>query len=563
MSNNRFYVTTPIYYVNDRPHVGHAYTTIIADALARYHRLRGERVRFVTGTDENSQKNLEAMEKAGETDLQAYLDRMAGAWKATWQETGITFDDFIRTTEPRHLAGVERFWKAVAASGDLEKRTYESMYCVGCEGFKTPSEMNEDGRCPLHPNKDLTKVQEENWFFKLTNYVEPLRKYIRDNEAFVQPASRRNEILGYLDAVEKDRLDVSVSREKKKLSVGIPVPGDEEQRMYVWFDALLNYMTAVGYGTNEDLFKTFWPVDLHLVGKDILKFHCALWPAMIMSAAKNDALLRDENGAPKLPRHVFAHGFYTLDGMKISKSLGNAISPMDAAKDVGLDALRYYLLREVQLGEDGDFLFTRLKERYQSDLGNTLGNLVQRVVAMSRKYFDGKVPTLSKEDVRLAGEDRRETGAKEMWDGASGLEKIRTSLEKRFLIAGQGVLPIIWGERTEEIEVEGASVWTGGSGIRMANAYIDVTQPFKLAKTDLEATGRVLYALLESIRWYAWFIAPIMPEIAKKMLAALGLDGEAELAKGWEKALVWGGLEPGTVLPEPSPLFPRLETVSE
>ena len=563
MSNNRFYVTTPIYYVNDRPHVGHAYTTIIADALARYHRLRGERVRFVTGTDENSQKNLEAMEKAGETDLQAYLDRMAGAWKATWQETGITFDDFIRTTEPRHLAGVERFWKAVAASGDLEKRTYESMYCVGCEGFKTPSEMNEDGRCPLHPNKDLTKVQEENWFFKLTNYVEPLRKYIRDNEAFVQPASRRNEILGYLDAVEKDRLDVSVSREKKKLSVGIPVPGDEEQRMYVWFDALLNYMTAVGYGTNEDLFKTFWPVDLHLVGKDILKFHCALWPAMIMSAAKNDALLRDENGAPKLPRHVFAHGFYTLDGMKISKSLGNAISPMDAAKDVGLDALRYYLLREVQLGEDGDFLFTRLKERYQSDLGNTLGNLVQRVVAMSRKYFDGKVPTLSKEDVRLAGEDRRETGAKEMWDGASGLEKIRTSLEKRFLIAGQGVLPIIWGERTEEIEVEGASVWTGGSGIRMANAYIDVTQPFKLAKTDLEATGRVLYALLESIRWYAWFIAPIMPEIAKTMLAALGLDGEAELAKGWEKALVWGGLEPGTVLPEPSPLFPRLETVSE
>ena len=199
MPTNRFYVTTPIYYVNDRPHVGHAYTTVIADALSRYHRLRGDEVRFVTGTDENSQKNVEAMEKAGETDLQAYLDRMAGAWKSTWSEIGITFDDFIRTTEPRHLAGVERFWKAVAASGDLEKRTYQSMYCVGCEGFKTPSEMNEDGRCPLHPNKELTKVQEENWFFKLTNYVEPLRAYIREHEDFVQPASRRNEILGYLD----------------------------------------------------------------------------------------------------------------------------------------------------------------------------------------------------------------------------------------------------------------------------------------------------------------------------------------------------------------------------
>lgn len=224
MPTNRFYVTTPIYYVNDRPHVGHAYTTVIADALSRYHRLRGDEVRFVTGTDENSQKNVEAMEKAGETDLHAYLDRMAGAWKSTWSEIGITFDDFIRTTEPRHLAGVERFWKAVQASGDLEKRTYESMYCVGCEGFKTPSEMNEEGRCPLHPNKELTKVQEENWFFKLTDYVEPLRTYIREHENFVQPASRRNEILGYLDAVEKEKLDVSVSREKKKLSVGIPVP---------------------------------------------------------------------------------------------------------------------------------------------------------------------------------------------------------------------------------------------------------------------------------------------------------------------------------------------------
>lgn len=547
MSTNRFYLTTPIYYVNDRPHVGHAYTTIIADALARYHRLRGAEVRFVTGTDENSQKNVEAMEKAGETDLQAYLDRMAGAWKTTWSEIGITFDDFIRTTEPRHLAGVERFWKAVEASGDLEKRTYESMYCVGCEGFKTPSDMNEEGRCPLHPNKELTKVQEENWFFKLTNYVEPLRDYIRSHEDFVQPASRRNEILGYLDAVEKERLDVSVSREKKKLSVGIPVPGDDEQRMYVWFDALLNYMTAVGYGTDEALFQKFWPVNLQLVGKDILKFHCALWPAMIMSAAKHDALLRHEDGSPKLPVHVFAHGFYTLDGMKISKSLGNAIAPSEAAKEVGMDAVRYYLLREVQLGEDGDFSFARLKERYQSDLGNTLGNLVQRVVAMSRKYFEGKVPMV---DVAIA-RSLSDIGANS-WGGAVALEDLARDVAMNYEAFNTfGVVQHVWG--TGE----------NASNLIAANKLIEETQPFKLAKTNLEATGRVLYALLESIRWYAWFVAPIMPDTASKMLSALGINIEQEFQKGWDAALTWGQLEPGSTLPEPSPLFPRLEEKTE
>ncbi len=543
MSTNRFYVTTPIYYVNDRPHVGHAYTTIIADALSRYHRLRGDEVRFVTGTDENSQKNVEAMEKAGETDLQAYLDRMAGAWKSTWSEIGITFDDFIRTTEPRHLAGVERFWKAVEASGDLEKRTYESMYCVGCEGFKTPSDMNEEGRCPLHPNKELTKVQEENWFFKLTNYVEPLRDYIRSHEDFVQPVSRRNEILGYLDAVEKERLDISVSREKKKLSVGIPVPGDDEQRMYVWFDALLNYMTAVGYGTDETLFQKFWPVNLQLVGKDILKFHCALWPAMIMSAAKHDALLRNEDGSPKLPEHVFAHGFYTLDGMKISKSLGNAIAPSEAAKEVGMDAVRYYLLREVQLGEDGDFSFTRLKERYQSDLGNTLGNLVQRVVAMSRKYFDGKVPMV---DVAVA-RSLSDIGTNS-WGGAVAIENLAGDVAAAYEAFNTfGAVQRVWGT--------GEST----SNLIAANKLIEETQPFKLAKTDLEATGRVLYALLESIRWYAWFVAPILPDTASKMLSALGVNAEHEFQKGWDAALTWGQLQPGSMLPEPSPLFPRLE----
>jgi methionyl-tRNA synthetase len=545
--NSRFSITTPIYYVNDKAHIGHAYTTVVADSLSRYHRLRGEEVLFLTGTDENSQKNLEAMEKLGETDLAAYLARMASTWKTTWEELDISFDDFIRTTEPRHLAGVERFWKAVEASGDLEKRTYSSLYCVGCEGFKTPSEVNEEGRCPLHPNKDLTTVEEENWFFKLTNYVKPLREYINKHEEFVQPTSRRNEILGYLDAVEKEHLDISVSREAKKLSVGIPVSGDADQRIYVWFDALLNYLTALGYGTDEERFRIFWPVDVHLVGKDILKFHCALWPAMLMSAAKNDALLRDENGAALLPKRIFAHGFFTLDGMKISKSLGNAIDPRDAAKRVGFDAVRYYLLREITLGEDGDFSFTRLEERYQADLGNTLGNLVQRVVAMSRKYFDGKVPTVDIATTR----DLQDVATLE-WGGEVALVSLREAIAEAY-------------QATRPDEVA-QLLWDGvrsSANLLQANKLIEQTQPFKLIKTDEQAVARVLYALLEAIRWYAWFLHPVMPETSRKMFAALGLDADAELAREWDKALVWGGLVPGSALPEPTPLFPRLEVQAE
>lgn len=555
MSNNtlnKYYVTTPIYYVNDVPHIGHAYTTIIADTLARYHRLRGDEVRFVTGTDENSQKNLQAMEKAGETDLPMYLDRMAGAWEATWHGMGLSFDDFIRTTEERHLVGVERFWNAVLASGDLEKRTYEGLYCVGCEGFKLESDLNGEGRCPLHPNKDIDRVQEENWFFKLTKYVPQLREYIKNNEGFVQPESRRNEVLGYLDAVEKGSLDVSVSREAKKLSVGIPVPGDADQRIYVWFDALLNYMTAVGYGTDEALFKKFWPVDLHLVGKDIIKFHCALWPAMIMSAAQNDALLTHEDGSPKLPHHVFAHGFFTKEGMKISKSLGNAVSPSEAAKEVGIDALRYYLLREITLGEDGDFSSVRLMDRYQNDLGNTLGNLVQRTVAMSRKYFDGKVP-----DVKPALSGALHT---KNWSGALGFENMRKRIEGLYdfsrmdlVLTGQ-----LWRGLDGDIPADPGFLLS--VTLICANKLIEETQPFKLIKDNPEKVSHILYSLLEAIRWYAWFLTPVMPETAKKMLVALGLDPEAEYAKGWEVALMWGGLPPGTVLPEPSPLFPRLET---
>lgn len=537
---NKYYITTPIYYVNDKPHIGHAYTTVVADALARFHRSRGDLTRLATGTDENSQKNVQAMEKAGETDLKAYLDRMADAWRSTWSELGISFDDFIRTTEARHHAGVERFWQAVAASGDLEKRTYEGLYCVGCESFKTEAEVT-DGHCQLHPKLELQTLSEENWFFKLSNYRQALLDHIDAHPDFIQPDSRRHEIRNY---IEDFMTDVSVSREVKKVSVGLPVPGDDSQRIYVWFDALLNYMTAVGYGTDDALFSEFWPADLHLVGKDIIKFHCALWPAMIMSAAKNDASLVNEDGTVKLPKQVHAHGFFTIDGMKISKSTGNAIDPREFVPQYGFDAVRYFLLREIPFGEDGDFSRERLASRYASDLGNTFGNLVNRAIAMSKKYFDGKVPTADPNEAALP------VNVESVWAGKGGLDELKKIVEAGYF--------------ANRCDLALAAIWDGvgetqRSGLFQANKLIEETQPFKLVKEDPEAVAEILYALLESIRWYAWLVYPVMPEIANKIFEQLGMDAKNELNKGWEQGLKWGGMQPGAALGEPQPLFPRPE----
>ncbi|MBI5654756.1 methionine--tRNA ligase [Candidatus Uhrbacteria bacterium] len=534
MDKRKFYITTPIYYVNDKPHVGSAYTTIAADALARAHRLRQIPTYFLTGTDENSQKNLEAAAKAGVDDLQAYLDSMAEVWKRTWRELGISFDDFIRTTEERHHRGVERFWRAVEKSGDINKATYEREYCVGCEEFKTPTDLL-DGKCPLHPNRPLEKVSEENYFFRASNYKQQLLDLYRDKPEFVQPQSRQNEIRSYVESAFDD---LSISRESKKLSCGIPVPGDDSQRIYVWFDALINYMTAVGYGTDDEMFRKWWPASLHLVGKDIIKFHCALWPAMIMSAAKSDGLLQAEDGSALLPERVYAHGFFTIDGQKISKSLGNAVDPLDLAKKYPFDAVRYFLLREIPFGEDGDFSTKRLEERYASDLGNRLGNLVNRVIAMSAKYFDGKVPQT---DVEAAGEGMDDT----VWDGAEGLAGLWSEAEKHIEAARLDLLL--------------DQVWNSdGASLTAANKLVEQTQPFKLFKEDPEKTAIVLYALLEACRQYAWMVEPIMPNVANGIIRQLGQDPDVEKAKGIEELKKWGGLVPGTELHPGEVLFPRL-----
>ncbi|MCR4278407.1 MAG: methionine--tRNA ligase [bacterium] len=521
------YITTPIYYVNDKPHIGHAYTTISADVLARVYRLRGFDVLFSVGVDENSQKNVEAMEKMGETDLQIYLDRMSGTWKQTWDDLGITYNTFIRTTSAEHRVAVDTFWNLAKQSGDIYEGTYKGLYCVGCEAFKTETEVEND-RCPLHPNKDLQSVEEKNYFFRASAYREALLNHIQENPEFVQPESRRNEILNYV----KDHFeDFSISREAKYLNVGIPVPGDDSQRIYVWFDALINYLTVAGFGTDNEKFKKWWPANLHLVGKDIIKFHCALWPAMLLCAKK-------QNPDLSLPLRVFAHGFFTTNGQKISKSLGNAIDPHNIVATYGNDTLRYFLLREISFGEDGDFSVRRLKERYAHDLMNTLGNLVHRVISMSRKYFDGKIPSSLSHEKKYTFADQ------------FGIDTLRKEVENHFdTLRFDRALSTIWGGVDEKF------------GLFQANQFIDETAPFKLIKEDPEAVGVILYSLLEYIRCVSWLLMPIMPNTAKKILHSLN-EQEQSAKIGTDlfaMQLEWGGLIPGSDLSEPEILFPRLE----
>ncbi|MDD5251218.1 MAG: methionine--tRNA ligase [Patescibacteria group bacterium] len=505
--SSKFFLTTPIYYVNDVPHIGHYYTTVAADVLARWHRLKGDDVFLLTGTDENSQKNVEAAAKRGydETRIQEYLDEMAANWRQTWDKLGISYDGFIRTTEDRHKAGVAQFWKAVAAKGDIYQGEYSGLYCPGCEAFVRESDL-VDGKCPIH-KKEPQVIKEKNYFFRLSAYREQLLKHIDEHPEFIQPTSRRNEVRSYID---KFMEDISITRESVKW--GIPVPGDEANVIYVWFDALINYLTGVGYGSNEQEYRKRWPAQLHLVGKDIIKFHCALWPAMLLSA-----------GVP-LPERVFAHGFFTIDGVKMSKSLGNVVDPLAVSEKYGRDVVRFFLLREITFGEDGDFSFARLEQRYNSDLGNDLGNLLHRVLSMTEKYFDGKVPEAAQ-------------CAEAPVDQAKTWERYEAAMSK--LDFGDA-LDAIWED------------------LRWDNKHIDEVKPWTLAKTDRAELAKVMYYLLEHLRQTAWLLRPFVPEISEKILLQLGV-AEAEGKKSLEEAKVWGGLPIGGTIAKGEPLFPRRE----
>jgi methionyl-tRNA synthetase len=516
--DNRWYVTTAIPYVNARPHIGFAFEAILTDAFARYHRQRGEDVRFLTGADENSLKNAQAAEKEGAPTAEL-VERNAAHFRGLREPLNLSFDDFIRTSvEPRHLEGVAKLWEACDRNGDIYSRPYKGLYCVGCEQFYTEDELI-DGLCPEHLTRPEL-VEENNYFFRLSRYAGQLRELIESDQLKIVPQTRKNEVLSFIRSGLKD-FSVSRSRARAR-DWGIPVPGDPEQVMYVWFDALGNYITALDYAHESELYQHYWvenPNRVHVIGKGIVRFHAVYWPAMLLSA-----------GVP-LPTTIFVHSYITLDGGKVSKSLGNVVDPVELAQTYGTDALRYYLLREVSPYEDGDFTLERFIRSYNADLADQLGNLLNRVVSMVGRYYDGVVPTSG----APAEEDARLIGVAEALP-----ERIHAAISRYDPQTGLGA---IW-------ELVGA-----------ANSYVESSAPWSLAKarkaegTDGPSGQRlatVLRNLVEALRLIAWHVRPFLPATADGIEAQLGL--EAPVAE-----TAWGVYPAGTRLAGGQVLFPKFE----
>lgn len=503
-----FYVTTPIYYVNDVPHIGHAYTTLACDVLARYKRSRGYDVFFLTGTDEHGQKVERAAQAQGETPLEL-ADRVVKRFQSLWDKLEISHDDFIRTSQERHLKGVHDLFRKIEAKGDIYLGEYEDWYCTPCETFWTETNLI-DGTCP-DCGRPTDKLKESSYFFRMSKYQEKLARHIEENPDFIQPRSRRNEILSF---VREGLRDLSISR--TTFSWGIPVPGDEKHVIYVWFDALTNYITALGYPDDPDgNFAKFWPADAHVIGKDILRFHTVYWPTFLMAA-----------GLP-LPKKIFAHGWWTVEGQKMSKSLRNVVEPNMLVEKYGVDAIRYFLLREVPFGLDGDFSHSALINRINSDLANDLGNLLSRSTAMLGKYFQGVLPAPAEEN------------------------EIDEKFTLRFKLAFNA-----FDAQMDDLAFNKAlqSVW---ELISAANKYIDETAPWILAKDESqqERLGTIMYNLIEGLRVIALLITPFMPHSGKSILKTLAVESiERPLADG----IAWGVLEPGTRVEKAPPLFPRI-----
>jgi methionyl-tRNA synthetase len=512
MSDRVFYLTTPIYYINDVPHLGHAYTTVVADVVARWRRLEGREVYFLTGTDEHGQKIARAAEAKG-LPPKEWADGIVPRWNEVWESLDISNDDFIRTTEARHEGPVQQFVQSLYDRGEVYKGTYEGLYCVACEAFYQPDDL-VDGMCPIHGTPPET-IQEENYFFRLSNYQDALIELYETTD-FVQPDTRRNEVLG---KVRQGLDDLSMSR--VSFEWGIPIPWDDKHVIYVWIDALQNYITAIGYGTDEDKFERIWPADIHMIGKDILWFHSVIWPAMLMALDL------------PLPRTVYAHGFLQVGGEKMSKSKATGISPHDLVATFGSDGYRYYFAREISFGQDGSFSWESMVSRYNSELANELGNLVSRVGSMVERYLDGVLPEAPSEN-ELDEVDRSLESTFE-----SVVADMRSSFDA---IAPHDALRAAW------------------RFVKATNAYVDEVAPWHLAK-DPEARRRlevVLYRLADAVKLIALITSPAIPQAAGEIWRRMSVEGEVTGAT-LEKDARWGSLAAGTKIETGPPLFPRIE----
>lgn len=512
MTKPTYYITTPIYYPSDKLHIGHAYCTTIADTLARFHRAKGEEVFFLTGSDEHGLKIQRKAQEKGITPIE-YVDAIIANFKQLWNELNISNNDFIRTSEERHHKVVQDVLTKIFEQGDIYKKNYEGLYCVPCESYWLERQL-VDGKCP-DCGRPVEKMQEESYFFKLSKYQEWWLQFIEENPNFIQPASRRNEMINF---VKQGLEDLCITR--TTFDWGIPVPFDKKHVVYVWFDALLNYLTGIKYGTDDAMFNKFWPASLHLVGKEIVRFHTIIWPIMLKAMGV------------ELPQKVYGHGWLVIDGDKMSKSKGNVIDPLALIDEFGADAIRYFLLREIVFGNDGNFSRDALITRINSDLANDLGNLLHRTVSMIEKYHGGVVTN---------------TGVIEAVD-EDLMALVKTTAEN-------------FAKDMDAMEINSAikGVW---ALISRANKYIDETAPWILAKDEAKATRlqTVMYNLAETLRVVAILVAPFIPSTSPKIYTQLGLEVPAEFLLADAE---FGKIADGTKVQKGEPLYPRIEIAED